>query len=328
MKAYHGSSKNFEKFSKESIGKNADYGYYGYGIYFTPHKALARYYGKYLYECKLELTNPYITKAGSARDLDNELNIEKSKNPKERAILINKTLTDMGHNCVIIKDYHSNDIREICMFNVDDITILNVISESMFNINYDRYLLELKQYDPPMSIDQIKSKNFEHLLDDPIHKWRAETGIELIHMEPSDEELDRIFDNWGLMDKELIKKSDKKSNELFGIGNIEHYSELSNAVYELGDSKISGNGMFAKEDIPKNEDVGLAFVIKNIEDPDNGIKRLELGQFTNHSKSPNLKISKIDKYGHLHFIALKDIAKGDELTINYNSFPWEGKRDF
>lgn len=39
-------------------------------------------------------------------------------------------------------------------------------------------------------------------MNDPVHKWRAESGIELIHKEPTKKEFDRIFKNWQLMSKE------------------------------------------------------------------------------------------------------------------------------
>ena len=57
-------------------------------------------------------------------------------------------------------------------------------------------LNEDDQYEPPYSLEQIKAKYLENiynkLANDPVHKWRAKTGIELIHKEPTEEELDRI----------------------------------------------------------------------------------------------------------------------------------------
>lgn len=64
------------------------------------------------------------------------------------------------------------------------------------------------------------------LANDPIHRWRAETGIELIHKEPTEEELDRIWKNWQLMPQEMKDISDKKSIEMFGCTNAEHYAQL------------------------------------------------------------------------------------------------------
>jgi hypothetical protein len=82
-------------------------------------------------------------------------------------------------------------------------------------------------YQKPYSKKEILEKypkDFaEKLLSDPIHLWRAETGIELIHKEPTKEELDRIWKNWNEMPEDLKKKSDEKSFELFGKTNKEHY---------------------------------------------------------------------------------------------------------
>lgn len=87
-------------------------------------------------------------------------------------------------------------------------------------------------YKPPDTIEEINqnySKEMaEKLLKDHIHLWQAETGIELIHKEPTKEELIRIWNNWNEMSDEMKKKSDKKSFELFGKTNEEHYNELIN----------------------------------------------------------------------------------------------------
>ena len=86
------------------------------------------------------------------------------------------------------------------------------------------------QYDPPYTLEQIKAHYPENiyveLANDPVHRWRAETGIELIHKEPTEEELDRIWKNWQLMTQKMKDISDKKSIELFGCTNADHYVQL------------------------------------------------------------------------------------------------------
>ena len=86
-----------------------------------------------------------------------------------------------------------------------------------------------ESYSPPMSIADIK-KNYPTkagtLLKDPVHKWRAENGIELIHKEPTLDELDRIWKNWQLMTDKQKKISDDFSKKIFGKSNKEHYEEL------------------------------------------------------------------------------------------------------
>ena len=84
-------------------------------------------------------------------------------------------------------------------------------------------------YQPPYNKEEIY-KNYpdkaENLLKDPAHLWRAETGIELIHLEPTLEEQKRIWKNWNEMTDEMKEKSDAKSKELFGIDNVNHNQEI------------------------------------------------------------------------------------------------------
>jgi hypothetical protein len=84
-------------------------------------------------------------------------------------------------------------------------------------------------YSRPYSIAEIQErypKIAAKLINDPVHKWRAETGIELIHQEPTKAELERIWGNWQEMSEEQKKISDKKSIELFKLDNKEHYLKL------------------------------------------------------------------------------------------------------
>lgn len=92
-------------------------------------------------------------------------------------------------------------------------------------------------YDPPMSLEEMRAKldpeTFEKLSNDPVHRWRAESGIELVHKEPTLEEFDRICLNWEAMTPEQKKLSDEKSMELFGAGNRARMPYLR-FEYELG----------------------------------------------------------------------------------------------
>jgi len=81
-------------------------------------------------------------------------------------------------------------------------------------------------YDPPWNVETLKEKGFQYLLKDPCHLWRAETGIELIHKEPTVAELIRIWNNWNEMSDKLKQLSDKKSLELFGCTNKQNYERL------------------------------------------------------------------------------------------------------
>ncbi len=83
-----------------------------------------------------------------------------------------------------------------------------------------------KGYERPWNTRELEEKGLEHLLQDPVHSFRAETGIELIHKEPTLEELERIWKNWQLMTPEMKKESDKMSVKLFGMTNRSSYGFL------------------------------------------------------------------------------------------------------
>lgn len=77
-------------------------------------------------------------------------------------------------------------------------------------------------YDPPLAYKYLP----RHLKHDPVHKWRAKKGIELIHKEPTYDEFKRICANWELMTDDQKRKSDKMSKKLYGMTNIEHMKAL------------------------------------------------------------------------------------------------------
>ena len=79
-------------------------------------------------------------------------------------------------------------------------------------------------YSRPMTSDELKK--YPHLVDCPIHSWRAETGVELIHKEPDEKEQHRIYKNWNAMSPEQKATSDNKSKELFGKTNEEHHQRI------------------------------------------------------------------------------------------------------
>lgn len=84
-------------------------------------------------------------------------------------------------------------------------------------------------YQRPYTVEEINKfypEKAEVLLKDPVHLWRAETGIELIHKEPTLDEQERIWQNWNEMTDEMKDQSDAKSNEFFGINNTVHNMEI------------------------------------------------------------------------------------------------------
>jgi hypothetical protein len=76
---------------------------------------------------------------------------------------------------------------------------------------------DIKKFYPDMA---------EKLLKDPVHLWRAETGVELIHKEPTLDEQIRIWKNWQEMTDEMKNQSDVKSQEFFGKDNATHNDEI------------------------------------------------------------------------------------------------------
>ena len=80
----------------------------------------------------------------------------------------------------------------------------------------------VNKYSPPYPLYKLPL----HLRKDPVHRWRAETGIELIHEEPTLAEFQRIRHNWELMTPRQKAISDAKSKELFGVDNRTHYNML------------------------------------------------------------------------------------------------------
>lgn len=89
--------------------------------------------------------------------------------------------------------------------------------------------MENNTYKRPYTIEEIKKyypDKADVLLKDPVHLWRVETGVELIHKEPTKDEQIRIWKNWNEMTAEMKRKSDEKSMEVFGKNNAAHNKEI------------------------------------------------------------------------------------------------------
>jgi murein DD-endopeptidase MepM/ murein hydrolase activator NlpD/calcineurin-like phosphoesterase family protein/uridine kinase len=97
--------------------------------------------------------------------------------------------------------------------------------------------------------------------------------------------------------------------------------------FDIRKSNIFSRGTFARVNIKKDENVGLAIVkIRFTGNNDLDYERTLLGKYTNHSNEPNLKI--IKNNGNYYYKAIKNINKDEELTIDYSQFDFEGKGDF
>jgi len=78
-------------------------------------------------------------------------------------------------------------------------------------------------------------------------------------------------------------------------------------------SSIDGLGLFATQTIPKNTDLGMIhFSYGEL------IIRTPLGGFINHSLTPNCK--KLDLEDEWHLKTIKEIKKGQELTLKYTLY--------
>ncbi|MFN8315197.1 MAG: SET domain-containing protein [Chitinophagales bacterium] len=113
---------------------------------------------------------------------------------------------------------------------------------------------------------------------------------------------------------------------------------LLNSLY-ISVSKGKGRGVFTDQFIEADSIVEIAPVIILNEKDSKILAETELfyynfqwgkkktamalgyGSIYNHSYSPNCKYVAFHKEGFLHFITLRDIEAGEELTINYNFDP-------
>ncbi len=127
---------------------------------------------------------------------------------------------------------------------------------------------------------------------------------------------------------------------------------LKNTYCRIKPSKIGGVGIFAIRDIPKNTNIFLGqneqkwyrfkieelnnlpqgvmnmiddfFVIekdKTVLIPERGLNSIDISFFLNHSKKPNTKT--IDE-GNT-FFSLREIKKGEEITVSYISYDYKWK---
>jgi SET domain-containing protein len=103
---------------------------------------------------------------------------------------------------------------------------------------------------------------------------------------------------------------------------MSYYKPLPNNL-TIKPSSIEGLGLFATENIATNVDLGPTHLInKDFED---GVIRLPLGGFFNHSDDSNCRIingiySDQLEYPCLRLITIKDIKAGDEITAKYTLY--------
>lgn len=126
----------------------------------------------------------------------------------------------------------------------------------------------------------------------------AELFTEDYHVIDRDDYYD-MLDEKGVTDDEVREVVADMSDHI-DMGN--HHA----ARIDIRESPIAGKGVFAREDVP----AGQAFVPARI-----GDRRTMAGRYTNHSPNPNV-VGKLF-VDDIYFVAINDIAAGDELTVDY-----------
>ena len=123
-------------------------------------------------------------------------------------------------------------------------------------------------------------------MKDEAHRFRADTGIELIHQEPTKDELERIMKNWKLMDRADKKTSDDMSYKLYGMSNEEHYNQLIGVYNE--ETLLEGNLTADQRKNLSDSDYGLP-AKKKYPMPDRDHVKAAIRMF-NHVDSQDEKI--------------------------------------
>lgn len=87
----------------------------------------------------------------------------------------------------------------------------------------------------------------------------------------------------------------------------------------IGPSDIHGAGIFAKEDIPAEIDMGITHVY----DPEfqHDYIRTPLGGFINHNEQPNCELVEDDvDFTYKKLKTLRKIEMGEEITLKYSLY--------
>ena len=94
------------------------------------------------------------------------------------------------------------------------------------------------------------------------------------------------------------------------------YKALPNWIH-VKDSRVAGQGLFAKDDVPEDVYLGISHVVVDEE-----IMRTPLGGFVNHSNDPNcVKECEEKEWGKIyHMRTIKPIKKDEELFLKYTFY--------
>ena len=92
------------------------------------------------------------------------------------------------------------------------------------------------------------------------------------------------------------------------------YRPLPNSL-TIKESNIEGLGVFAKEFIPRETQLGVSHYYIGEE-----IKRTPLGGFYNHSEEPSCY--SITSKDEVTLVTKRDVQEGEEITTHYSLVPW------
>jgi ADP-ribose pyrophosphatase YjhB (NUDIX family) len=140
---------------------------------------------------------------------------------KIRSSNLDKPIIIRSRDSKIIDGYHR--VTKAFLIGKEKIKAFVVQEEQMDAAAID--LSSGEEYVPPADIESLR-ENYPKLIECPIHIWRANTGIELLHKEPDLKEFMRTLKNWEKMDDEMKEKSDKESIRLFGKDNLSRVSDI------------------------------------------------------------------------------------------------------
>lgn len=129
---YHGTNNEFKDFNLSLFG-SSDNGWLGKGIYFTNDYDYAKSYTDIdvVKEVKLHIKNPYIITDSTYSRRPDKLREEFNANNSTE---LTKKLKNIGYDSVVLKTeddtYDKNNqiqkyFYEVCVFNIEDITIIN-----------------------------------------------------------------------------------------------------------------------------------------------------------------------------------------------------------
>jgi len=88
----------------------------------------------------------------------------------------------------------------------------------------------------------------------------------------------------------------------------------------IKESPIHGFGIYAKDNIPEGELLGIIHIPDNRFE--NGAIRTPLGGYVNHSDTPNC--SKLKRDGFTWIATNREIKNGEELTVKYTLYNING----